>query len=101
MTVLENVLVGMHSRIALGLLGRDLRAAGVSAEEEAGTAARRTELLAFVGLAREADEVAPRICRTAISDAGDRARPGQRAELLLLDEPAAGMNPAETREMMA
>jgi ABC-type branched-subunit amino acid transport system ATPase component len=99
MTVLENVLVGMHSRLratwidAILSTPRDRR-------EEAAARARARELLALVGLAGREDELAKNL------PYGDQRRlEVARAlacepVLLLLDEPTAGMNPRETQEMM-
>jgi branched-chain amino acid transport system ATP-binding protein len=97
MTALENVLVGMHSRLKGGILRSILHTPGVKREErEANQRAR--ELLKFVGLERR-DEV------TASSlPYGDQRRlEVARAlatgpKLLLLDEPTAGMNPQETAD---
>jgi branched-chain amino acid transport system ATP-binding protein len=82
MTVIENVMVGMSHR------GRrpDLKA---------------SELLAFVGLAGKHNELARNL-----PYGGQRRLEIARAlatapKLLLLDEPAAGMNPSETAELMA
>jgi len=100
MTALENILVGAHVHLRSGFLGtifqsRPTRTEEANAEREA------RELLAFVGLAGEENTLASalpygkqRLLEIARALAG-------RPELLLLDEPAAGMNPKETAEMMA
>lgn len=99
MTVLENVLVGEHARLKAGLLGSVLRTPKVVSEE---VEARRKalELLSFFGqemVARQDEVVANlsyaekrrvEICRALASD----------PQLLLLDEPTAGMNDAETAD---
>ncbi|MGW4565638.1 ABC transporter ATP-binding protein [Streptomyces sp. NPDC004561] len=96
MTVLENVLVGRHTRTKEGLWSALLRGPGFrKAEKE--SEARAMELLEFVGLAGKRDHLARNlpygeqrkleIARALASEPG----------LLLLDEPTAGMNPQETR----
>jgi branched-chain amino acid transport system ATP-binding protein len=99
MTALENVLVGMHSRLKGGILGSVLHTPRVRREErEAREKAR--ELLAFAGLRRTDDELAE-----SLSYGDQRRLEVARAlatepKLLLLDEPTAGMNPQETVTFM-
>jgi branched-chain amino acid transport system ATP-binding protein len=95
MTALENVLVGMHSRLKGGILGSIFGLPRVRREErEAAEKAR--ELLSFAGLRRLDDELAE-----SLSYGDQRRLEVARAlatqpKLLLLDEPTAGMNPQET-----
>jgi len=101
MTALENVLVGMHCRTRAGLAGIMLKRPGVEAERRRSTQ-RAHELLAFFG-----DRLLPRAQDAAdtLSYANRRRLEIARAlatqpKLMLLDEPAAGMNPTEKRELM-
>jgi branched-chain amino acid transport system ATP-binding protein len=95
MTALENVMVGRHARTHAGILGAVLRGPGTRAEE-LGIAAAARALLAKVGLESLGDEPA-----ASLSYGLQRRLEIARALateplLLLLDEPAAGMNPRET-----
>ncbi len=101
MTVLENVLVGMHSRTRAGFVGILLGTPRVR-QEQRSARERAEELLAFFG-----ERLLPRADWPAwsLSYANRRRLEISRAlatdpRLLLLDEPAAGMNPTETRELM-
>jgi len=95
MSALENVLVGMHSRLKGGILGSILGTPRVRREErEAREKAR--DLLQFSGLRGVDDELAE-----SLSYGDQRRLEVARAlatepKLLLLDEPTAGMNPQET-----
>jgi branched-chain amino acid transport system ATP-binding protein len=95
MTALENVLVGMHSRLRGGILGSIFGRPRVRREErEARERAR--ELLRFSGLRARDDHLARNLSY------GDQRRLevaralATEPKLLLLDEPTAGMNPQET-----
>jgi branched-chain amino acid transport system ATP-binding protein len=95
MTALENVLVGMHSRLRGGILGSIFGTPRVRREErEARDKAR--DLLRYAGLPRVEHELAE-----SLSYGDQRRLEVARAlatepKLLLLDEPTAGMNPQET-----
>ena len=100
MTVLENVLTGLHVRMRCGLPGVVLRLPGFRAEERRAVARARAAL-DLVGLVDEADQPAGALSY------GDQRRleiarsMAPEPRLLLLDEPAAGMNPAETEGLAA
>jgi branched-chain amino acid transport system ATP-binding protein len=95
MTALENVLVGMHSRLRGGIVGSVLRTPRVRREEREATD-RARELLRYSGLGNVDDELAENL------PYGDQRRLevaralATEPKLLLLDEPTAGMNPQET-----
>jgi branched-chain amino acid transport system permease protein len=98
MTVLHNILVGEHCRLHASVAGAVFRPPAV-VEEEARARARARELLAFVGLAGNEDELAKNLAY------GDQRRLeiaralATEPRLLLLDEPTAGMNPRETETL--
>jgi len=99
MTVLENVLVGCHLGIRSGLFASTFGLPGYR-RREAAARARARELLESVGLFDARDELA-----TALPYGAQRRLEIIRAlatgpSLLLLDEPAAGMNPQESLELM-
>ncbi len=100
MTVIENVMVGYHPHMKAGLFGAILRTNRVVQEEkEAVEEARR--LLNFVGLAGRGDWLARNLPYGEQRKLEVARALASKPSLLLLDEPTAGMNPAETREMMA
>ena len=98
MTVFENVLTAMHVRRTSNVFSATFR---LNAKEERAQRARALELLEIVGLAELKDEMA-----TSLPYGKQRRLEIARAlatepKPLLLDEPAAGMNPQETDELTA
>ena len=99
MTVAENVLVGMHSRVPLTLWEVLVRG-GRWKHEEAELWRRAGEMLSLVGLREKANELARNL------PYGDQRRLeigralASRPAVLLLDEPTAGMTQGEARTLM-
>ena len=101
MTVLENVMVGQHSRSRSGVMGSILRLPSTVKEEQR-IEEKAREMLGFFGdaLVARADELA-----SGLAYADRRRLEIARAmatepKLLLLDEPTAGMNAREKQEVI-
>ena len=98
MTVLENVMVGQHTRTRAGLWSTLLRLPG-ERTENAGARQTAKEWLEFFHLSAKKGDKA-----SSLAYGEERRLEMARAlstepSLLLLDEPSAGMNPQEVREL--
>jgi branched-chain amino acid transport system ATP-binding protein len=99
MTAMENILVGMEPQLHSSWIGAVLGTKG-TVNEEAAALEEARRLLSFVGLAGKGDQLAKSLVY------GDQRRLeiaralASEPELLLLDEPTAGMNPQESAETM-
>jgi branched-chain amino acid transport system ATP-binding protein len=99
MTVIENVMVGCHSRVKVSLFDTIFRTSAFHAQES-NIRARAFEMLDFVGLMDKANELSRNL------PYGDQRRIeiaralASQPKLILFDEPTAGMNPNESVDAM-
>ncbi len=99
MTAMENVLVGQHCRTKSGIIGAVLRTPSVR-EEEREMTENALNILQFVGLLDARDEWARNLPYGYQRRLEIARALAARPKLLLLDEPAAGMNPQESAELI-
>ncbi len=96
MSAVENVMVGQHARMKAGLFGSIIRTPGVRKEEQHARE-KAAEMLDYVGLKKQTHDM----LATNLAYGDQRRVEIARAlasdpQVLLLDEPTAGMNPQES-----
>lgn len=95
MTVLENILVGQHDHLKSGFFASVIHTS-VQKKEEKEAREEAMELLRFVGLEQDADRLATELPYGKQRKLEIARALAARPKLILLDEPAAGMNDSET-----
>lgn len=98
MTVLENVMIGRHSRLKAGVLGAIFRNKATKIEEER-VLHDSYEILKKIGIEQHVNELAKNLPYGAQRRLEIARALATEPFLLLLDEPAAGMNPQETKRL--
>jgi branched-chain amino acid transport system ATP-binding protein len=99
MTAIENAMVARHCRSKTGVIGAILRTGNQKAEEKA-IMDKAYEALEFMGVGAFAHDIASNL-PYGLQRRLEIARAlASNPKVLLLDEPAAGMNPSESSELM-
>jgi branched-chain amino acid transport system ATP-binding protein len=98
MSVLENVLVGMHTHLKAGLMGILFNLPAIRKEEKS-SEVKAYQLLEYVGLAHLLNEKACNLSYGAQRRLEIARALAAQPKVILLDEPAAGMNPKETNNL--
>ena len=99
MTVIENLLVGMHLHLKSTWWGAVLNSRHTR-EDEARAHEEAIRLLQFIGLRGRGDVIARNLAYGEQRRLEIGRALAARPSLLMLDEPTAGMNPRETKDMM-
>ena len=99
MSVLDNVIIGQHCRTKTGVFGAIFKTPSVKKEEKA-VREKAMEVLKFVELDDVYDEKAKNLPYGKQRRLEMARALATEPELILLDEPAAGMNPQETNQLI-
>lgn len=99
MTVAENVIIGLHKNINYGIFSSFFRSPTFYKEEKASDK-KAIDLLEIFNLADKKDELAKNLPYGEQRRLEIARALASNPKVLLLDEPAAGMNPNETKELM-
>ncbi len=100
MSALDNVMTGEHARLRSNLFDSLLHTPR-QRKEEAAARTRARELLRFVDLERDAESYARNLAYGVQRRLEIARALASEPKLLLLDEPAAGMNPSEKDDLVA
>lgn len=98
-TVFDNVLTGLHLQGRTGALGALLRPASVRREEQR-LREEASKILVTTGLSKRSGELASNLAYGEQRLLGVSIALAAAPRVLLMDEPAAGLNPSETEHMM-
>jgi branched-chain amino acid transport system ATP-binding protein len=98
MTVLENIMIGRHCRTKAGIAGAIFRPQSTRSEEK-DIVDQSYRILEYIGLGRHVNDLAKNLPYGACRRLEIARALACDPQLLLLDEPAAGMNPQETKEL--
>jgi len=99
MSALENVMTGEHARLRANLV-ESLLHTGRQRREEAAAHVKALELLRFVGLEKNAGTYARNLPYGSQRRLEIARALATEPKILLLDEPAAGMNPSEKQDLV-
>ena len=100
MTAIDNVMVGAHLRLNQNLFASMLRLPSVR-RADAACRDEAAQLMEFVGVGRHVDDEAGQMSYGALKRLEIARALAAKPKVLLLDEPAAGLNHTETGEIEA